>query len=90
MGGRGIHVGLTALWECVIAKHATLSAKSIKDSVVVNMDGQSYGKMRSILKEKDEFFIPFINKLREDESYDVADSEVEDTEEGETKKKGKK
>ena len=90
MGGRGIHVGLTALWECVIAKHATLSAESIKDSVVVNMDGQSYGKMRSILKEKDEFFIPFINKLREDESYDVADSEVEDTEEGETKKKGKK
>ena len=78
VGGQGIHIGLTALWDCVIAGHATLSAKSIKDSVVVNMDGQSYGKMRSILKEKDEFFVPFINKLREDESYDEPGDDVED------------
>jgi len=80
MGGQGIHVGLTALWDCVIAKHATLSAASIKDSVVVNMDSQSYGKFRTILKEKDnkEFFVPFINKLREGDTV-LEEDEVEET-----------
>lgn len=67
IAGEGIHVGLTALWDCVLAGHATLSAKSIKDSVGVSMDGQSFGKMRAILKEKDnpEFFVPFVNALRQ-------------------------
>lgn len=90
VGGEGIHVGLTALWDCVISGYATLSAKSIKDSVVVSMDGQNYGKFRTIFTERNnkEFFTPFINRLRE-----VAD-EVEETEEVEEevapKKRGKK
>lgn len=80
IGGQGIHIGLTALWDCVIAKHATLSAQSIKDSVVVSMDGQSYGKFRTILKEKDnpEFFAPFINKLREDADGEEVEDEPEE------------
>lgn len=80
IAGEGIHVGLTALWDCVLAGHATLSAKSIKDSVVVNMEGQSYGKMRSILKEKDnpEFFVPFINQLRTSDSVSTDEQETEE------------
>jgi RecA/RadA recombinase len=87
IGGEGIHIGLTALWDCVIAGHATLSAKSIKDSVVVNMDGQSFGKMRTIIANRNdkEFFVPFINKLREGEV-----SLDEDDVEEEAPKKGKK
>lgn len=91
IGGQGIHIGLTALWDCVILGHATLSAKAIKDSVVVNMDGQSFGKMRSILKEKDnpEFFVPFIDRLREGADEETAEEDVEEVEEPK-KKKGKK
>jgi hypothetical protein len=90
VGGEGIHVGLTALWDCVLAGHATLSAKSIKDSVIVNMDGNSYGKFRAIFAERSnpEFFVPFVNRLREQESADVQDEDVE--EEDTKKKRGKK
>jgi recombination protein RecA len=88
VAGEGIHAGLTALWDCVIAGHAELSAKSIKESVVVSMDGVSYGKMRVILQNRNdkELFVPFINKLREgnDTSEDV--EEVEEPK----KKRGKK
>jgi RecA/RadA recombinase len=77
VGGEGIHVGLTAVWDCVIAGHATLSAKSIKDSVVVSMDGQSYGKFRSIFAQRDnsEFFVPFINRLRENDTVSLDESD---------------
>ncbi len=90
IAGEGIHIGLTALWDCVIAGHATLSAKSIKDSVGVSMDGVSYGKMRGLLQNKNdvELFVPFINKLREGNtvSEDIEEEVVEET----FKKKGKK
>lgn len=91
LAGGGIHVGLSALWDCVIAGQATLSAKAIKDSVVVSMDGQSFGKMRSILKEKDnkEFFVPFINALRND-SVEMEQDVEEEPEDKPTKKKTKK
>ncbi len=91
IAGEGIHVGLTALWDCVIAGHATLSAKSIKDSVVVNMDGQSFGKVRNLIKNRNdkELFISFINKLRELDT--VSDEIEEDTvEEEKPKRKGRK
>lgn len=86
VGGEGIHVGLSALWDCVIAGHVSLSAKSIKDSVVINMDGVSYGKFRTIFaaREDKELFVPFINKLRESIAPD--EEEIEE----ETPKKGKK
>jgi hypothetical protein len=90
LGGEGIHIGLTALWDCVMIGLVKLSAKSIKDSVSVEMDGRSFGKMRTILKEKDnpEFFVPFINALRENTGDDFVDEE--EVEEDEPKKKGKK
>jgi RecA/RadA recombinase len=97
LGGQGIHVGMTALWDCVMAGHADLSAKSIKDSVGVSMDGTSFGKFRSILQEKNnpEFFVPFINKLRENVVEEIVDlgngySEVVEVEEETPKKRGKK
>lgn len=89
VGGEGIHVGLTALWDCVIAKHATLSAKSIKDSVVVSMDGESYGKFRTILENRNDkdFFAPFINKLREESDVEVEEDEEPVEEEKKSRKK---
>lgn len=94
VSGEGIHVGLTALWDCVIAGHATLSAKSIKDSVQVEMDGQQFGKFRTIFNEKNnpEFFVPFINRLRESdvEEVDTVSEENEQEEETPKKKRGKK
>jgi len=89
VGGEGINIGLTALWDCVIAGHATLSAKSIKDSVVISMDDVSYGKFRTIFGERHnkEFFAPFINKLREEN--DIMSEDVEEVEEPK-KKRGKK
>ena len=90
IAGEGIHVGLSALWDCVIAGHATLSAKSIKDSVVVNMDGVSYGKMRGLIADRNnpELFVPFINRLREVE--EPSDVEEDESEEEPKKKRGKK
>jgi hypothetical protein len=90
VAGQGIHPGLTALWDCVIAGHATLGAKSIKDSVVVSMDGTSYGKFRTIFAQRDnkEFFTPFINRLRENDT--VSAEDVEEVEEEPKKKRGKK
>jgi RecA/RadA recombinase len=86
MAGEGIHVGLTALWDCVLLGYAELSAKSIKDSVVISMEGTSYGKMRNIIKESPEFFAPFINRLREGNDSVADDEEVVE----ESPKKGKK
>lgn len=91
VAGQGIHVGLTALWDCVIAGHATLSAKSIKDSVVINMDGVSYGKFRNIYQERNnkEIFTPFINRLREESSEmdDAVEDVSDEVEEKKTRKK---
>lgn len=96
VAGQGIHVGLTALWDCVIKGYAELSAKAIRDSTQVKMDGVNYGKFRSILSEKDnpEFFVPFINALRQQpdeevEGMELAEEEEQDEEET-SKKKGKK
>ncbi len=77
VAGEGIHIGLSALWDCVIAGYATLSAKSIKDSVQVSMDGINYGKFRTILKEKDnpEFFVPFINAIRQSVDDEIVEEE---------------
>jgi len=89
IAGEGIHVGLTALWDCVIAGHATLSAKSIKDSVGIEMDGINYGKFRTVFQERNnkEFFAPFVNSLRENDTVSIESEEVE--EETPKKKRGK-
>ena len=91
VGGQGIHVGLTALWDCVISGKAELSAKSIKDSVVVSMDGVSYGKFRTIFQERNnkEFFTTFINALRESSDTVSDESEEESLKEEKPKRKKK-
>jgi len=83
VNGEGIHIGLSALWDCVLAGHASLSAKAIKDSVQISMDGQDFGKFRSILKEKDnpEFFVPFVNMLRQEPDEEVEGMELAEEEE---------
>lgn len=88
LGGQGIHAGLTALWDCVMKKIATLSAKSIGLGTVVSMDGKSYGKIGTIIEHRNEdleFFVPFMNALRENEVDLPEDEEIEE----ESKKKGK-
>lgn len=89
IAGEGIHVGLTALWDCVQVRYATLSAKSIKDSVGISMDGVSYGKFRTIYAERNnpEFFAPFINRLREEDDTVSNDADDEVVEEKKSRKK---
>lgn len=91
LGGEGIHVGLTALWDCVIAGYATLSAKSIRDSVTVSLDGKSYGKMRHIIDHRDDqgLFNDFVNVLKAN-SLTQSQDDVGEVEEETPKKKGKK
>lgn len=79
MGGEGIHVGMTALFDCVLSGIAKLSAKAVKESATVSMDGKTYGKLGWILEHRNEdpnFFVPFQNALRENEvEYTEDDSE---------------
>lgn len=62
LAGTGIHVGLTALWDCLMLDLAE-RAKNIK------MDGQSYGFLGRLVKEahegNNEPFEPFIKKLEQ-------------------------
>jgi|SRR5581483_6016433 len=67
VGGEGIHHGLTAMWECIIYGYADVSSKKIQNSTTVTMDGQSFGKMGIIFRDRNnepERFIPFINRLK--------------------------
>ena len=98
LGGQGIHVGLTALWDCVMKKIATLSAKSIGLGTVVSLDGKSYGKIATIIEHRNEdpeFFVPFMNALRSeteqiDETGELTYDAWEKSQEEEPKKKGKR
>lgn len=58
LSGRGVHKGLTAVYDCIVTKRATLSR-------VVKMDDVSYGYMKDIIMKADdeEFFQPFYEKL---------------------------
>lgn len=61
LGGKGIHLGLTALYDCKMLGIASFG-KSI------TLGGQKYGAMRTIVAKAhagdDEFFLPFINALK--------------------------
>lgn len=70
MGGEGVHVGLTALFDCVLGGVAKLSAKAVKESCTVSLDGKSYGKLGYIIEHRHDdpdFFTPFHNALREND-----------------------
>jgi hypothetical protein len=57
--GEGLHKGLSALWDCLIYKHADLNR-------IVKMDDVEYGTMKSFIDNRndDELFVPFMNKLK--------------------------
>ena len=61
LGGKGAHIGMTALYECKMTKLV-----SFGDSITMN--GEKYGSMKSIIAKAnagdDEFFKPFIDALR--------------------------
>lgn len=76
VGGKGIHRGLTAMYECKRAKICTFG-KSI------TLAGQSYGSMRDIVakahdREEDKFFQPFIDAIRTPSKFEKVKEEEED------------
>lgn len=94
VGGEGVHIGLTAMWECIAYGLANLSSKKVQDSTTVTMDGQSFGKMSTIFRDRDnepERFIPFINRLKAETLNSSSDEDIEEeVEEEKPKKKDKK
>ena len=65
--GEGIHLGLTAMWECIIKEYAELSSKSFTEGTTVSMDSKSYGKLGTILRDRNtepELFVPFLNRMK--------------------------
>jgi recombination protein RecA len=60
LAGAGIHLGLSALYDCFILQQA-------ERGKVVKMDGKSYGYLKEFLKEahkgNNDIFLPFIEKL---------------------------
>lgn len=66
--GQGVHRGLTALFECVVLKEASVSAAAIKLGTTVKMEGKSYGKFQDIFTDHindPDFFKPFLEKRTE-------------------------
>lgn len=61
-GGQGIHVGMTALIDCLAEGFATVKTGR------VNMDGEDFGLLSKIVDTKfdeHDFFVPFQNRLKE-------------------------
>ena len=60
LAGTGIHIGLSAMYDCFILEKA-------ERGKVVKMDGQSYGYLKDLVKagheKRNEVFQPFIDKL---------------------------
>lgn len=82
--GEGVHVGLTAMFECIIAGLAQDKGKKVV------MDGVDYGKIVKIIENRHNdpsFFNPFINALA---SQGVVQEEDEVDSESKPKKKSKK
>lgn len=80
VGGEGIHPGLTALWDCVLAGYAEVSAKKVTEATTITMDGQKFGKIGTIIRNRHEReqFVAFFNKLKEmDRADTVSDDEME-------------
>ena len=88
LGGQGVHQGLTAMFECLAFGYAESSAQALRDSTTISLDGQSFGKIKNIIRDRndDGLFKPFLNALKAN----ALDKEVEETEEDEKPKKGKK
>ena len=61
LGGKGIHKGMTAMYDCKMTRLCTFGSS-------ITLDGKKYGRMREIVAKAhagdDEFFQPFINALQ--------------------------
>lgn len=67
IAGEGIHLGLSAMWDCIMDGHAELSAKKVTEATTITMDGQSFGKLGKLIETRSdgEQFKAFVNKLME-------------------------
>jgi hypothetical protein len=75
LGGKGIHRGLTAVYECKMLGLATFGKS-------VTLGGEKYGAMRTLVAKAhegdDEFFQPFIEALKNPSKVGKAVEEVEE------------
>lgn len=75
-GGQGVHVGMSALIDCLAAGLA-----EVKTGGKVVMDGQDFGTLKKIIankKDDKEFFVPFQNALKVETVEDDTVSEDSD------------
>lgn len=77
LGGQGIHLGMTALYDCKMYGLATFGTN-------ITMGGEKYGAMRTIvdkaLSGDDEFFQPFIDALKNPSSVGKTQAEEDELE----------
>jgi len=75
LGGQGVHIGMSALYDCKRLKLATFG-KSI------TMNGEKYGSMEFVISKAlagdDEFFQPFIEALKDPSKITKVVAEKED------------
>lgn len=66
LGGVGLHLGLSAVWDCIFLKKATLDN-------TIKMDGKSYGRANKLIAGRDDedLFKPFIDKLNDNPEIDT-------------------
>lgn len=66
IGGHGLHMGLSAVFDCIYAKKATAEN-------VVKMNGKSYGRVNKMVENRDdeELFKPFITALNDNPEVDT-------------------
>ena len=77
LGGKGIHIGLSAMYDCKVLKLATFGKS-------VTMNGVKYGSMRTIVAKahagEDEFFQPFIDALKDPSKISKVDTKEDEEE----------
>ena len=73
VAGEGLHVGLSAMFDCLLYEYAELNR-------TVKMDDLTYGTIKNLIDNRNDtkLFIPFINKLR---SVEAKRQESEDDDE---------
>jgi RecA/RadA recombinase len=98
IGGQGVHVGLSAVWDCIAYGLAFPSTQKFTETTTISLDGKSFGKFGAMVEKRNkdkEFFTPFINKLQAEgltQSQEFEDDGTETVEEDiptKTKKKKK-
>lgn len=75
LGGKGIHKGLSAVWDCKMLKIATFGKS-------VSLGGEKYGNIRTLIEKahngEDEVFQPFIEALKNPAKFSKVSAEDED------------